>query len=108
MSKATIPIKAPVKDVCSSLRSSSVKGFPYRAAYVASKATVIGLTKSIVAHHMCDGIRANAIYPGPIETPSLAERIEPLSLELGSIEKARAWFVDRQPDEIVKLVIYIL
>lgn len=95
--------------------ASSVKGFPYRAAYGASKAAVIGLTKSVAADHMHDGIRANAICPGTIETPSLEGRIEALSLELGSIEKARAWFVDRQPmkrlgqpEEIAKLVIYLL
>lgn len=64
---------------------------------------------------MCDGIRANAICPGIIETPSLAARIESLSVELVSIEKARAWFVDRQPMErlgqpyeIAKLVICLL
>ena len=95
--------------------ASSVKGFPYRAAYRASKAAVIGLTKSIAADHMCDGIRAKAICPGTVETPSLAARIEALSFKMGSIEKARAWFVDRQPmkrlgqpDEIAKLVIYLL
>ena len=95
--------------------ASSVKGFPYRAAYGASKAAVIGLTKSVAADHMHDGIRANAICPGTIETPSLEARIEALSLELGSIEKGRAWFVDHQPmkrlgqpEEIAKLVIYLL
>jgi 2-keto-3-deoxy-L-fuconate dehydrogenase len=93
----------------------SLKSFPYRAAYGASKAAVIGLNKSIAVDHMCDGIRANAICPGIIETPSLAARIESLSVELVSIEKARAWFVDRQPMErlgkpyeIAKLVICLL
>lgn len=95
--------------------TSSVKGFSYLADNGASKAAVIGLIKSIVADHMCNGIRANAICPRTIKTPSLAARIEALSVELGSIEKARAWFVDRQPmkclgqpDEIAKLVIYLL
>ena len=93
----------------------SLKSFPYRAAYGASKAAIISLNKSIAVDHMCDGIRANAICPGIIETPSLAARIESLSVELVSIEKARAWFVDRQPMErlgqpyeIAKLVICLL
>ena len=92
----------------------SLKSFPYRAAYGASKAAIISLNKSI-AVDMCDGIRANAICPGIIETPSLAARIESLSVELVSIEKARAWFGDRQPMErlgqpyeIAKLVICLL
>ena len=95
--------------------ASSVKGFKHRAAYSASKAAVIGLTKSIAVDHIDDGIRCNAICPGTIETPSLHERIKTLSKELGSIEKARNWFVERQPmkrlgqpNEIATLIIYLL
>ena len=77
--------------------ASSLKGFSHRAAYSSSKAAVIGLTKSIAVDHIKDGIRCNAICPGTIETPSLHERIKTLSKELGSIEKARSWFEERQP-----------
>ena len=95
--------------------ASSLKGFKHRAAYSASKAAVIGLTKSIAVDHIEDGIRCNAICPGTIETPSLQERIKTLSNELGSVEKARNWFIDRQPmkrlgqpNEIATLIIYLL
>ena len=95
--------------------ASSLKGFSHRAAYSSSKAAVIGLTKSIAVDHIKDGIRCNAICPGTIETPSLHERIKTLSKELGSIEKARSWFEERQPmkrlgqpKEIAALIIYLL
>ena len=95
--------------------ASSLKGFSHRAAYSSSKAAVIGLTKSIAVDHIKDGIRCNAICPGTIETPSLHERIKTLSKELGSIEKARSWFEERQPmkrlgqpKEIAALIVYLL
>ena len=95
--------------------ASSVKGFPFRAAYSASKAAVIGLTKSVAVDFMSDGIRCNAICPGTIETPSLHERMEIMAEKLGSKKAAEEWFVSRQPmgrlgqpDEIASLIIYLL
>ena len=76
---------------------SSTKGFPRRAAYGATKAGVIGLTKSIAADYVAEGIRANAVCPGTVQSPSLDERIAELALTLGSDEKAREFFVSRQP-----------
>ena len=95
--------------------ASSVKGFPFRAGYSASKAAVIGLTKSVAVDYMADGIRCNAICPGTIETPSLHGRITAMAEKLGSVEKAKEWFVSRQPmgrlgqpDEIAALILYLL
>ena len=95
--------------------ASSVKGFPFRAGYSASKAAVIGLTKSVAVDYMADGIRCNVICPGTIETPSLHDRIAAMAEKLGSPEKARDWFVSRQPmgrlgqpDEITALILYLL
>ena len=95
--------------------ASSVKGFPFRAGYSASKAAVIGLTKSVAVDYMADGIRCNAICPGTIETPSLHGRMAVMAEKLGSAEKARDWFVSRQPmgrlgqpDEITALILYLL
>ena len=59
--------------------ASSVKGFPFRAAYSASKAAVIGLTKSVAVDFMSDSIRCNAICPGTIETPSLHDRMNTMA-----------------------------
>jgi 2-keto-3-deoxy-L-fuconate dehydrogenase len=73
--------------------ASSVKGVPSRFVYGTTKAAVIGLTKAVAADFVARGIRCNAICPGTVDTPSLAERIR----AQGDEAKARAAFVARQP-----------
>ena len=89
---------------------SSVQGMPNRFAYGASKAAVIGLTKSIAADFVTQGIRCNAICSGTVDTPSLHQRL----LATGDYETARLAFIGRQPmgrlataDEIAALVLYL-
>jgi 2-keto-3-deoxy-L-fuconate dehydrogenase len=77
---------------------SSIRGVPARYVYGTTKAAVIGLTKSIAADFIKQGVRCNAICPGTIESPSLDDRIAALSKETGrSSETVRQAFVDRQP-----------
>ena len=90
--------------------AGSVKGVPNRFVYGASKAAVIGLTKSVAIDFVTRGIRCNAICPGTVETPSLGERIA----AQGDAEKARAAFIARQPmgrlgtaEEIAHLALYL-
>lgn len=90
--------------------ASSITGVPNRFAYGASKAAVIGLTKSVAADFVAQGIRCNAICPGTIDTPSLQERLR----ATGDYEKARADFNARQPmgrlgraEEIAALALYL-
>jgi 2-dehydro-3-deoxy-L-fuconate 4-dehydrogenase len=73
--------------------ASSVRGIPNRFVYGTSKAAVIGLTKSVAADFIKQGIRCNAICPGTIATPSLEDRVA----ALGNVEEARKAFVARQP-----------
>jgi 2-keto-3-deoxy-L-fuconate dehydrogenase len=77
--------------------ASSVKGLPARCAYGASKAGVIGLTKSVAADYVSAGIRCNAICPGTVETPSLHGRIAAQAGENRSEAEVHAAFIARQP-----------
>jgi 2-dehydro-3-deoxy-L-fuconate 4-dehydrogenase len=77
---------------------SSIRGVPNRYAYGATKAAVIGLTKSVAADFIKQGIRCNAICPGTIESPSLEDRIATASKETGkSTDAVRQDFISRQP-----------
>ena len=89
---------------------SSLKGVPNRAAYGASKAAVIGLTKSVAAEYVTRGIRCNALCPGTVETPSLQDRLQAYA----DPAAARRDFIARQPmgrlgtpEEIAALCVYL-
>ncbi|GAB2781522.1 SDR family oxidoreductase [Halomonas shantousis] len=78
--------------------ASSVKGIPNRFAYGTTKAAVVGLTKSVAADFMTQGIRCNAICPGTVESPSLHQRIEAQARQQGrSLDKVLQEFIARQP-----------
>jgi 2-keto-3-deoxy-L-fuconate dehydrogenase len=95
--------------------ASSIKGVPNRFVYGATKAAVIGMTKSIAADFVAKGIRCNAICPGTVESPSLRQRIADQARNNGqSITDVEAAFVARQPlgrigkaDEIAALAVYL-
>ena len=90
--------------------ASSVIAAPNRFVYGTTKAGVVGLTKSIAADFISQGIRCNAICPGTVQSPSLEERLA----ATGDYEAARAAFIARQPigriglpEEIAALVVYL-
>ncbi len=95
--------------------ASSVKGVPARCAYGASKAAVIGLTKSVAADFVGRGIRCNAICPGTVQSPSLDQRIADQAVAAGnSVDAVRGAFIARQPmgrlgttEEIAALAVYL-
>jgi 2-keto-3-deoxy-L-fuconate dehydrogenase len=95
--------------------ASSVKGLPNRFAYGASKAAVIGLTKSVAADFVGRKIRCNAICPGTVDSPSLHGRIAEQAAASGQDEQqVMAAFVARQPlgrlgkaEEVAALVTYL-
>ncbi len=88
----------------------SIKGLPNRFVYGASKAAVIGLTKSVAADFVTQGVRCNAICPGTVDTPSLADRINVYEDPV----EARKNFIARQPmgrlaqaHEIAPLIVFL-
>ena len=90
--------------------ASSVIAAPNRFVYGTTKAGVIGLTKAIAADFVTKGIRANAICPGTVESPSLEQRLR----DTGDYAAAKAAFIARQPigrigkpEEIAALVVYL-
>ena len=90
--------------------ASSLKGLPNRFVYGASKAAVIGLTKSIAADYVAKGVRCNAICPGTVDTPSLQGRINAFADPV----QARKDFVARQPmgrlgtvDDIMGILVFL-
>ena len=88
----------------------SIKGLPNRFVYGASKAAVIGLTKSVAADFVMQGVRCNSICPGTVDTPSLADRINVYEDPV----EARKNFIARQPmgrlaqaNEIAPLIVFL-
>lgn len=94
---------------------SSVKGLPNRFAYGASKAAVIGITKSVAADFVSAGIRCNAVCPGTVDSPSLRMRIaDQARFTHQNEDVVMGEFVARQPmgrigmaEEIAALVTYL-
>jgi 2-keto-3-deoxy-L-fuconate dehydrogenase len=90
--------------------ASSIKGFANRCAYGATKAAVIGLTKSLAADYVKQGLRANALCPGTVDTPSLRGRIASAADPV----QAEKDFIARQPmgrlatvEDIAPMVVYL-
>lgn len=90
--------------------AGSIKGLPNRFIYGTSKAAVVGLTKSVAADYVQRGIRCNAIAPGTVDTPSLAERINAFPDPV----EARKMFIARQPmgrlakpEEIAPMIVFL-
>jgi 2-keto-3-deoxy-L-fuconate dehydrogenase len=90
--------------------ASSIRGLPNRFVYGTTKAAVIGLTKSIAADYVKQGVRCNAICPGTVDTPSLQGRINAFADPV----QARKDFVARQPmgrlgtvDDITGILVFL-
>ena len=93
---------------------SSIIGAPNRFVYGATKAAVIGLTKSVAIDFITKGVRCNCICPGTVQSPSLEDRLHTLGEQVGGYEEARKQFIARQPmgriataEEIAALTVYL-
>ena len=90
--------------------AGSIKGVPNRCVYGASKAAVIGLTKSVAIVFVTRGIRCNTVCPGTVDSPSLQQRLK----DTGDYDAARKAFTARQPmgrlgtaEEIASIVLWL-
>ena len=90
--------------------ASSLRGLPDRLVYGATKSAVIGLTKSVAADYIRQGVRCNAICPGTVQSPSLDTRIAAFDDPV----QARRDFIARQPlgrlgtaEEIAAMAVYL-
>src|SRR3546814_1098264 len=79
--------------------AGSIIGVGNRFVYGASKAAVIGLTKSVAQDFVAQGIRCNAICPGTVQSPSLDDRMA----ATGDAAKARADFIARSEEHTSEL-----
>ena len=90
--------------------AGSLIAVPDRFVYSATKAAVIGMTRSVALDYIKQGIRCNAICPGTVDTPSLQQRLYAFHDPV----KARKDFEIRQPmgrlgtvEEIAYLALYL-
>ena len=90
--------------------AAAVKAVPDRAAYIASKSAVVGLTRAVALDHMAQGIRCNAVAPGVVDspwfTPLLAEAPDPAAVREAMRTRQPLGRMGR-PDEIAAAVMYL-
>tara|TARA_B100000963_G_scaffold5469_1_gene4129 strand:- start:393 stop:1136 length:744 start_codon:yes stop_codon:yes gene_type:complete len=90
--------------------ASSLKGFPNRFVYGATKGAVIGLTKAIASDFVKKNIRCNSIAPGTVFSPSWQDRVNQSPDPI----QAKKDFIARQPmgrlgtaEEIAAVAVYL-
>jgi NAD(P)-dependent dehydrogenase (short-subunit alcohol dehydrogenase family) len=90
---------------CSSL--GGLVGLPERAAYHASKHGVIGLTKSAAVEYAPRGIRINAVCPGTIDTPMVADMLTTQADAMDEIMKEQSIGRLGRADEVAAAVLWL-
>jgi 2-keto-3-deoxy-L-fuconate dehydrogenase len=90
--------------------AGSMTGVPGRFAYCATKAAVVGMTRSVAADFVTKGIRCNAICPGTIRSPSWEARVNSAPDPKAALKN----FIARQPmgrigepEEVAALCVYL-
>jgi NAD(P)-dependent dehydrogenase (short-subunit alcohol dehydrogenase family) len=95
MSRAALEVMIPRKRgiILNAASIAGLRALPDRAAYIATKFGIVGLTKAMALDHVKEGIRVNAVCPGTTHTPWIDERLA----EAPDPEAAKATLVARQP-----------
>ncbi len=114
MSRAAVPVmrKAGWGRIISVSSRAAFRPGPKRVAYAASKAAIVGFTKSLAFDLASSGITVNAVLPGPIRTSraiSTNRREYGDNLEVGFRERAKAIPVGRfgTPEEVASMIAYL-
>ena len=87
--------------------SAGITGQAYQASYCATKGGVVMLTKALAMEYARQGVRANAICPGSVQTP-LVEKFEmPEGIDMELFQRLFPLIDAAQPEEIAALVLYL-
>jgi NAD(P)-dependent dehydrogenase (short-subunit alcohol dehydrogenase family) len=90
---------------CSSL--GGLVGLPQRAAYHATKHAVLGMTKSAGVEYAPRGIRINAVCPGTIDTPMVADMLEGQAQAMAEIMKQQSIGRLGRAEEVAAAVLWL-
>ncbi|KAF2492583.1 putative short chain dehydrogenase/ reductase [Lophium mytilinum] len=88
--------------------TSGLRGFPHNAAYSTSKFGIIGLTESAAGEFGKEGIRINALLPGPIDTPLLRDRAVEGGFDVEATSGATCLGRTGRPHEVAKVLCFLL
>jgi NAD(P)-dependent dehydrogenase (short-subunit alcohol dehydrogenase family) len=89
--------------------NAGLMGQPYSAAYCASKAGVVNLTKALAVEYIRRGIRVNAVAPGGIDTPLQGEFAStfPEGADLRELRKYMTPLGNSTPEEIAAVIAFV-
>jgi 2-keto-3-deoxy-L-fuconate dehydrogenase len=86
---------------------AGVVGLRNRAAYCASKGAVIAFTRALAVDHVADGIRANAVCPGTVDSPWVQALVADAGESLDALRARQPIGRLGQPHEIAEAVLYL-
>jgi NAD(P)-dependent dehydrogenase (short-subunit alcohol dehydrogenase family) len=87
---------------------AGIVGLKNRAAYSASKAAVIGLTKALAVDHVGEGIRVNAVAPGTVDSPWVRRLVEDVGESIDALKARQPMGRLGTTDEVADAIVYLL
>jgi NAD(P)-dependent dehydrogenase (short-subunit alcohol dehydrogenase family) len=105
MSVAALPHLLEAKgNIVNASSTSALAGLPYGAAYGASKGGVLALTRTFAVEYGKQGLRANAVCPGSIQTPMTTRNKLPENPDMKLILRAAALDRPRGPETVAGVI----
>ncbi|KAF2165250.1 hypothetical protein M409DRAFT_56121 [Zasmidium cellare ATCC 36951] len=106
--KEEIRVMKEGSSIVNASSTAGVRGFPGHAAYAVSKHGVTGLTRTSAVDCARKGIRVNAVAPGVIETPMVAELSVGREEDADAITKSKPMKRAGRPDEVANVIAFLL